>query len=248
MSNQDDLSVITNEIQELPPDRIKPIETPVAIFLHEADSLHTRGSIDLQDLVAVGMPPNILDRIKIITSKLRTAQVNWEEQKTEKQKAKEIWKIESVNLYALRSELIEAMNFAYRDDERLMKKVRAIKKGRSHAKAIQDLAGLAVLGRANKEPLEAIHFDTSKCEKAADEASRIAHILGGYNGRMYVKDELLTLRDKCYSMLKEEIDELIAYGRFAYRKQPDKRTAYAHKYKRERNSKFYKNKISKQAE
>jgi len=248
MSDEQVLLDITDEIQGATPDIIKPIATPVAIFLHEADSLYTRGSIDLQELVAVGMPANLLDRIKFITSSLRSAQVNWEEQKTDKQKAKEIWKVESKNLYALRSELIQAMSFAYRKDEQLMRKVREIKKGRSHAKAIQDLANLSVLGRANMQELEAIHFDTSKCEKASHEADRIAGIMAAFHGRMYVKDELLTLRNKCYSMLKEEIDELIAYGRFAYRKQPSKQTAYAHKYKRERNSKFYKNKMSKQAE
>jgi hypothetical protein len=246
MSDQEDLSVLMQEIQALPLDRIKPISTPVAIFLYEADSLHTRGTIDLQELIAVGMPQNLLDRIKMITSSLRTAQVNWEEKKTEKQKAKEIWKEESKNLYALRSELLQAMCFAYRKDEQLMRKLRDIKKGRSHASAIQDLSNLSVLGKANMKELEAIRFDTSKCEKAAEEADRIAGISAAYYGRMYIKDELLTLRNKSYCLLKEEIDELISYGRFAFRKQPSKLTSYAHKYKCERNREFYKNKITKE--
>lgn len=246
MSNQENISVLMHEIQSIPLDRIKPISTPVAIFLHEADSLHTRGTIDLQELIAVGMPPNLLDRIKMITSSLRTAQVNWEERKTDKQKAKEIWKEESKNLYTLRSELLQAMSFAYRKNEKLMKKVREIKKGRSHADAIQSLSNLSVLGKANMKELEAIRFDTSKCEKAAEEADRIAGVSAAYHGRMYAQDELILLRNKSYCLLKDEIDELISYGRFAFRKQPGKLTSYAHKYKRERNKEFYKNKITKE--
>ena len=66
MSDEQVLLDLTDEIQGVTPDIIKPIATPVAIFLHEADSLYTRGSIDLQELVAVGMPANLLDRINHI--------------------------------------------------------------------------------------------------------------------------------------------------------------------------------------
>ena len=67
-----------------------------------------------------------------------------------------MWEGESKVLYALREDLLEGMSFAFRKDETLMKHLRAIKKGRSHAKTIQDLANLSVLDNANKHLLEAI--------------------------------------------------------------------------------------------
>lgn len=244
MSDKQALLDIMDEIQTLPMSKIKNFTTPIATYLYEADSLYTRASLDLSKLTEVGMSANLPDRLKHLTTTLRRAQVNWEELKTVKQKAQVIWKQESDTFYELRKDLLEGMSFAYRKDENLMRRLREIKKGRNQADTVQDLSQLAVLSKANMQPLEAIHFDTSLCDKAANEASRMAHLLGAVNGHMYVDDEIKITRDKAYSLLKEVVDELRAFGRFAFRKQPNQQKSYTSSYIHKRNTIYRKNKKS----
>ncbi len=242
MSDQQAQLDIMDEIQAFPKNKIKSFTTPIATYLYEADNLHTRASLDLSQLIEVGMSADLPDRLKHLTITLRRAQVNWEELKTVKQKAQAIWKQESDTFYQLRKDLLEGMSFAYRKDENLMRRLREIKKGRNQADAVQDLSQLAVLSKANIQPLEAIHFDISLCDKAANEAGRMAHLLGAVNGHMYVDDEIKVTRDKAYSLLKEVVDELRAYGRFAFRKQPDQQKSYTSSYIHKRNTIYRKNK------
>ncbi|MCZ4695488.1 hypothetical protein DWB61_11775 [Ancylomarina euxinus] len=244
MSDQQELIDIMEEIKVFPREKIKNFTTPISIYLNEADNLHTRANLDLLQLQEVGMSADLLDRLKHLTTALRRAQVNWKELKTEKQKAQSIWKQESKTLYELRKDLLEGMSFAFRKDENLMQHLREIKKGRNQADDIHDLSRLAVLGTRNLHLLEAIHFDISLCDKAAKASSRFAHILGAVNGHLYVEDEIKITRDKAYSLLKEVVDELRAYGRFAFRKKPNQQKSYTSSYIHKRNIMYRKNKKS----
>lgn len=240
MSDQDDLQNIIEETKAFPQNQLKKCEMPIGIYIHEIDGLHTRASIDLPQLITAGMPPELIDKILARTNGLRAAQCNWEEQSTQRQQAIRIWKSESPAIYAFRADLIENMTFAYRNNPDLLQKLKAIKKGNSHADAVQDLASLAVLGKANLTPLQAIHFDITLCDKASEEASRMGELLGQVNGHMYVDDELKIFRDKAFSLLKEVVDEVRSYGRFVFRKNSDLQQSYTSKYIRERNHKYRK--------
>lgn len=240
MSDQDDLQNIIEEIKAYPQNQLKKCEMPIGIYIHEIDGLNTRASIDLPQLITAGMSPELIDKMLDRTNALRTAQCNWEEQSTQRQQAIKIWKAESPAIYAFRADLIENMTFAYRNKADLLLKLKAIKKGNSHADAVQDLSNLAILGKANSAPLQAIHFDLSLCDKASEEASRMANLLGQVNGQMYVTDELKVFRDKAFSLLKDVVDEVRSYGRFIFRKNPDLRKSYTSKYIRERNQKYRK--------
>tara|TARA_R110001583_G_scaffold48896_2_gene153010 strand:+ start:15306 stop:16052 length:747 start_codon:yes stop_codon:yes gene_type:complete len=240
MLDQDDLQNIIEEIKAFPQNQLKKCEMPIGIYIHEIDGLHTRASIDLPQLIAAGMPPELIDKMLARTNGLRTAQCNWEEQSTQRQQAIKIWKTESPAIYALRADLIENMTFAYRNNADLLRKLKAIKKGNSHADAVQDLANLALLGRANSSPLQAIHFDITLCDKASEEATKMGRLLGQVGGQMYVDDELKVFRDKAFSLLKEAVDEVRSYGRFVFRKNSDLQKSYTSKYIRERNHKYRK--------
>ena len=240
MSDQNDLQNLIEEIKAFPKNQLKKCEMPIGIYIHEIDVLHTRASIDLPQLITAGMSPELINKMLGRTNALRTAQCNWEEQSTQRQKAIKIWKAESPAIYAFRADLIENMTFAYRNNTDLLQKLRAIKKGNSHADAVQDLSNLAILGRANSSPLQAIHFDMTLCDKASEEASRMASLLGQVNGQMYVIDELKIFRDKAFSLLKEVVDEIRSYGRFVFRKDPNIHKSYTSKYIHERNRKYRK--------
>ena len=247
MSDQQDLLDHLDEIKAVIKEEIKQCDMPIGIYLHECENLHTRVNIDLSKLTAVGMNPVLLTNLLAYTGAARTAQSNWEELNTVREDAKEAWKAAWPTFIEFRDDLIDNMDFAYRKDDVLLKKLTAIKEGDSHADAVQDMANLSVLGKANLSPLEAIHFDVALVDKAAEEADKMGGLLGAVNGHMYVDDEIKVIRDKSYTLLKSVVDEIRNYGRFVFRKDAEHVRSYSSKYSRDKSS-AYRRKLEEQAQ
>lgn len=149
-------------------------------------------------------------------------------------------------MYALHAELIDFMEFAFRNDESLLKKLRAIKEGDSRADTIQDMASLSVLGKENQGLLTAINFDLAPLDTAAEMADRMGGLLGDINGRMYFEDDIKLIRDKAFTLCKEVVDEVRSYGKFVFRKDEVKRQGYSSKYCRERLAAYCKAKATEE--
>jgi len=247
MSDQQDLIDRLDEIKAVLMEEIKQCDIPFGIYLHESENLHTRVSVDLPKLTAVGMDPILLTDLLAYTGATRTAQSNWEELNTVRDEAKKAWKAEWPAFIELREDLIENMDFAYRNDELLLKKLAVIKQGDSQADAVQDMANLSVLGKANLAPLEAIRFDVSLVDKAAEDADKMAGLLGAVNGHMYVNDETKVIRDQSFTLLKRVVDEIRKYGRFVFRKDEEHAKAYTSKYGRDK-SMAYRRKQAKEVQ
>jgi hypothetical protein len=246
MSDQQNLQDLLEEINAVPEEKIEYCDLPYNVFINEAEGLHTRASLDLPELKTYNFDETRLPKLLALIGALRTAQSNWETQKTDKQKAVEAWKAEAPAMNELHDELIANMEFAYRNDEQLLDKLADIKQGDSHADTVQDMASLAALGKENTALLTAINFDLTQLDTATEMADRMGHLLGEINGRMYFEDDLKLIRDKSYTLCKEVVDEIRNYGKFTFRKDTEKRKAYASKYKRERMISYRKAKAEKQ--
>lgn len=238
MSDQQDLLDLLPEIKAVPKEQVKQCDMPIGIYLQESENLHTRASTDLSFLTTVGMTEELLDKLLPRIGALRTAQSNWEELNTVRQEAKDAWKLKWPGFLEFREDLIDHMDFAYRNDEALIKKLQAIKEGDSQADSIQDMVNLSVLGKANLAPLEAINFDAALLDKAAEDADKMSGLLGAVNGHMYVDDEIKVVRDQSYTFLKQVVDEIRNYGRFVFRKNPDHVKSYSSKYSRDKSSAY----------
>lgn len=105
---------------------------------------------------------------------------------------------DSTNIRSKQLISAETCRFAYRKEDALVSRVRAITDGSGHADIIQYLNDIAVLGRKNPEPLTAIGFDLTGQDKAATEADELADLLAEANG------------DKILLLVPES-------GRFSYR-------------------------------
>ena len=211
---------------------------PIGIYLQECEKLHTRASADFPNLTAVGMTAELLAKLLPYTGALRTAESNWAELNTVRDEAKEAWKAEWPAFLKFRTDLIENMDFAYRNDEALLKKQTVNKQGDSQADAIQDMAKLSVLGKANLAPLEAIFYDVTLVDKATEDADKMAGLLGAVNGHMYVDDEIKVIRDQSYTLLKQVVDEIRKYGRFVFRNDADLARPYSSKYNRDKYNSY----------
>ncbi len=241
MVDQESLQNLLPEINAIDDFKIKKCDIPLEIYIYEAERLHTRASEDLPKLLAINMHEILLDKLHARTNALRRAQLNWIEQGNKKKNAKQEWKAAKPEFLKFRTELIQNLQFAFRNDNSLLQKLAEIKQGNSNPDLVMDLAKLAVLGKENTSALEAINFELSLLDHAAEEAERMAKLLANINGRMYFKDDNLIIRNKAYSLLKECVDEIRAYGQFAFRDQADIAKAYSSNYRREKQKEYKKN-------
>ena len=87
-------------------------------------------------------------------------------------------------------------------------------------------------------PLEAINFDATLLDKAAEAADRMGGLLGAVNGHMYVDDEIKVIRDQAFTLTKQVVQEIRNYGRFVFRKDSDHAKSYSSKYSRNKSSAY----------
>ena len=243
MSDQQNLLDHLEEIKAVSEEKIVYCDIPYNVFINEAEALHTRATIDLPLLTPYNFTEEKLGRLLSLTGALRTAQSNWEAQKSDKQKAIDLWNEKAPEMIEFRDDLIAHMEFAFRSDESLLLKLKDIKEGSSRADTVQDLASLAVLGKENPDLLTAINFDATWLDKAATMADEMGSLLGDINGRMYFEDDIKLIRDKAYTICKEIVDDVRSYGKFVFRKNNGKLKAYTSKYSRERSLEYRKSKV-----
>jgi hypothetical protein len=119
MSDQQDLLDHLDVIKAVPKKQIKYCDMPVKTYVYEIENLHTRASADLPKLTAVGMNAELVPNLLAYTGAVRTSQSNWEELNTVRDDAKEAWKAEWPAFIEFRNDLIDQMDFAYRNSEPL---------------------------------------------------------------------------------------------------------------------------------
>ncbi|RUT78280.1 hypothetical protein DLK05_09420 [Ancylomarina longa] len=213
---------------------------PFEIYIYEAERLHTRASTDIAQLRHVGMPTDLLDKLSTRIKALRRANLNWVELTNDKKLARETWKAEAPGLLNLRKSLIENMQFAYRNNADLLNILVKIKNHHTMAEFCLDLARLAALGKKNPEPLETIHFNLDLCDEAIQKSERMTELRINIDGKMYIPNNILMIRNKAFTLLKECVDEIRSYGKFVFRDNPELAKAYRSQHHRERNAKNYK--------
>lgn len=227
---------------------IKLCSIPFGIFIHESKKAHKVGSEDFVILSSLGYKQESLDELHVLNGALSVAEMNWETQSTKQKEAQERWKKDALAMNETINDLYDSMRFAYRKDERLLSVLNEIRDGESNADAVMDLGRLGTLGNDNPEPLTAIGFDITRCATALSESERMANLLAEVNGTMYVDDENKLIRDKAFTLVKIQIDELRDYAKFAFRNNPDRAKLYTSKYQRDQKAEYRRKQKSEDSE
>ncbi|MCT4604085.1 MAG: hypothetical protein N4A59_14440 [Marinifilum sp.] len=242
MEENENLQAFQPELDALAKEDIKTCGMPISIYLQEMENLHKRTKLDFSALEKVGLLIERVNRLELLTALLRYAEVEWQEVKSERQIARENWQKEIPFLYNYRDDLLDTLEFAFRNDDSLMEHINEIKIGNSHADAIQDLARMAVLGKENPELVATIKSPQLNFDEANQLAKRMADLLAKANGYMYGDNGKKILRDKVFTLLDAEATEIRKHGRFVFRKDKDHLKAYYSKYQRERSAAYRRSK------
>ena len=230
MANTDDYNAKLAEIQAIPNEEVKEPGMPVDIALQEAENLYHWSSDDADKLAVVGIKRNQIQDLPVRAGACRETQSIWNKDFRSQQEAQEEWAEQSPLAYDFHDDLLASMRFAYRKNDALLSRVRAIADGGGHADMIQDLNDIAVLGRENPDPLTAISFDLAQLDEAATLADTLADLLAEANGDKADPNESKIIRDKAYMHMKELVDEIREAGKYVFRKEPNRLKGYSSDY------------------
>jgi predicted PolB exonuclease-like 3'-5' exonuclease len=178
---------------------------------------------------------NLIEDLHQRGGALKEAESRWKNQQGALNKSAREWKKQSPIAYDLRKKLLADFLYAFRKHPDLMKAVRAISPIGSHARMMKDLNDLSLLGKDNTRLLEAINFDLSLLDKAAQTSREMTVLLDemNRNKERYEHSEAKKIRDQAYTHLKEAVDEILEAGKYAFRQDKKHLGKYASEYRRQ---------------
>ena len=233
MSNHEDFQALEATITAIPAEEVSIPTIPVDIFNQEAENLYHWATVDKDALVARGLDPVVIDTLPTGAGACRQAQALWFKERYAKQEAEKEWQVKSPEAYQLRDELLAEYEFAFYDQPALMSRVDEAKNGSGHEDMIQDLNDLALLGKENNDLLTATNFDVTQLDRAATLSDEMADLLARVNGEKADDSAAKLLRDKAYTYLKKQVDEVKRYGKFVFRNNDERLTGYRSHYRTE---------------
>jgi hypothetical protein len=237
MSNADDYESILNIITEIPNQDQKSPAMPVEVFAKEAEYLVKWAQDDKEALMGRGLDWNLVTDMPVRVGAMREADSRWYNLRFSQAEAAKAWSEESDDAYDFRNILLHEFRHAYREDQAMLTKVSGIADGSGHADMIQDLNDLAVLGKANIEPLQATRFDTTELDRAAQLSDVLGDLLASAEVDRETNNVTRIIRDQAYTYLKQAVDEVRAVGQFVFWRDEQRLKGYASNYFRKRNGK-----------
>lgn len=217
---------------------VKPPNMPIDAFVQEAENLYHWSQQDREDLEHAGFDWSTVAELPVRAGACREAESRWITQRFTREDARKQWAVESVYAYDLRDELLHTLTYAYRNQADLLGRVQEIRDGNGHADMVQDLNDLAVLGRANLEPLAAINFTLTRLDEAATLAKSMGNLYGQVNSEQYV--EVLDMRNRAYTALYYSVRALRDCGQYVFWRDEERVQGYRSAYVRKLNRKVAK--------
>lgn len=228
MSNSDDLAAKRDKITSIK--NVKTPNIPIRIYLQEAEKLQGSAEADKAILLTSGLDPLFIDELPVCIGACREAQSMWNEQRHTLESVEKEWESKSDAAYALHDALLHDFLYAYRDDIRLLKRVRAIAEGNGDEDMIQDFNDIAVFGKKHPKELAAINFDMAQLDLAAATSDNMASLLAASELVEDSDSASKVLRDQAYTLLKLSVDKIRGAGKYKFWKDPEKLKAYRSDY------------------
>lgn len=231
MSNKENFDALLPKYEAIVKNEIKDPNLPVDIAIDEALDLFTIASKDKVQLSTSDLDVSLIDDLPVRAGGLRYGQTLWTQVYTNKSEAEEQWKEIAIEAFALRDELLHFSKYAYRNDSKLKEVVNRIDEGYGNADMVQDLSDLAMLGKDNPGPLEGVHYQMEKLERAYELSDICGVLLGKVNGARVDNDKpAKEMRDRAFTHLKQAVDTIREAGRFIFWKDEERALLYGSEY------------------
>ena len=234
MSNVDDYNSKIGIVQGRADEDTKYPNMPVDVYTQESENLAMWARPDKNPLVAAGLKWALVKDMPVRAGCLREAESRWYSKRFTREEAQREWMERSPEAYDLRDQLLHTFTYAYRKHADVAARVSKVREGSNQADMIQDLNDLAVIGRDNPEPLDMINFDKTLLDLAANTADEMGSLLA--SSKADDDDaELVKIRNKAYTYLKEAVDEVRDCGQFVFWRNRERIKGYRSDYHHRQN-------------
>ena len=231
--NKKDYEARLSEAQALNKEELQELRLPIGIYLQEAEDLYHRAAEDKKQLLGAGLPETTITDLPSYIGACREAQSLWAKEQESRQDATKEWQQRAPQAENLRSHLLHAFEYAFREDTRLLGNLDRIREGSGNADMIQDLNDLAVLGRSQPELLQAIHLEATLLDEAARQSDELATLLSKANSDREGEHDNKQMRDRMYTLLKTKVDAIRLCGRYVFWKDKKLVKQYGSRYERQ---------------
>lgn len=230
MADKEDFERLKDKILEIPDEKTKKLGIPVAALSQESEMLYNWAQEDEEKFMQTKFDWNIVKSLPARTGAARYSEAVWRNMRLRQEDAQKIWETEREKGYDMREELLDAMDYAFDDDEDLLQRLSEIREGESNADMVTDVGALAELAREQKALMEAIGFDMQKAERAARLADRLARLLGEADADRLGDAEEKKIRDKAYTLLATAVRKIRKCGKYVCRHEPERLKGYTSEY------------------
>lgn len=216
----------------LPADMVRAPDLPMPVFIDEGKGYIGAARQHMESLVAVGMPPHLVDRYERYILAAEATQTKWNTFRNKGRSESTLTIIEQA--IDLRGEALATADLALRNNNDGQWRLSNIRDGEGLADTVADMNDLAVLVRDAAPQFEAIKVDAPAM---ATQLETLGKSLQEALVREDVAKSLSTdkeLRDRFYTLSLEPLRELRAFADFAFRKDKgnNRRFAFTSAYKR----------------
>jgi hypothetical protein len=230
-------------VLEIIEDKIITPIIPVDITIGEAGQLNQFATKDEPELLAKGLKEGLIQQLTPSAKFLQEKQSIWISVYQSALSSTEAWEEKIDDARLLQRELKHDFQFAYRNHPDILKRLKNIIDGSGNMDLIQDLSDYSAFAGQYPEPLTAILYDTDKTVRAKQLSLDLVDLMNKVDG---VKDSKnrpeKIMRDRAYTHLKQLVDEIRAYGKYAFWNDEEKQKRYSSEYQRQKYDRYTKEK------
>lgn len=230
-----DLNQSRAALLAIDPKNVKRPSTPVEDLVKEVHKLYYWSLDDKTELLNIGISESSIESLLPLSRALRAAESNWIAKKNESAEIHVQWNKESKEAIDLRSRILHAFRYAYKDNELMNSKLKHIGLGHSQADLIQDLSDLSFIGKEHPEKLNAINFDMNILNTSIKVADRLGVLLGQTEANIDYH-EAIDLRNRAYTKLMEVVKDIRAAGLYVFWRNSERAKGYKSEYNRKHRS------------
>ncbi len=230
MSNLTDYNAKENDLLAIAKEEVEAPRSSVDSFLQNSENLIVWCQDDKAKLTKAGLDWSLVADVPLRIGACRHAESIWTKDKNTRADAREKWKQLSPAAHELRDDLVHDLGYAFRKHPDLLRVLDEIKEGKSNYDMIQDLNDLAVLGKDNLQLVKDIGVGEEKLDRAAKLSDESASLYAQVNGDKNEQNPSKLMRDRAYTYLSIAVDEILACGRYVFRKDPNRLKGYGSPY------------------
>ena len=214
------------EFSAIPKDKIKTPNMARDDVMGEAEELKIVALEDEEVLVKASCPRKFIKTLDERIGAYAHASSVWENSEFTKSEARKKWLEMEGPAYDIKEELLHDLAHALRNSPDQQKYLKKITAGHGKRDLVMDFKDGAVLGRNNKEALQAINFDLKRLDDADAMHDTLSNLLAESSMSPSELEELKTRAYQAYTYLQEAVAEIRINGQHVFWKDPERLDLY----------------------